>query len=86
MDNAPPASFDITQWNHVALVVSDGKYQTYLNGTKSHHGSMRNGSYCGIYGINVVQTSPYIDELLVTTGVKYSDNFEPPHGPYYLPS
>lgn len=79
-------TIDLTKWHHFAFVINKTDRKVYIDGnlavSSSGNITSTNGALKFIDD-NVV-TRIYIDEVLMTESVKYSSDFEPPHGPYYL--
>lgn len=84
VDNIP-SSFDFSIFHHFAVVVDSGTYKVFVDGILSCHGNL-NSSYCEIYNFLSSVGGYPLDEFLVCTTAKYSANFTPNSGPYYLDS
>jgi hypothetical protein len=83
----PTNTLPIGTWVHVAICFNEGKYEFYLNGVKQCSGQLKTTStYAFIPAIGSGASNYFIlDEVMHCEEVKYTANFEPPHGPYYLP-
>lgn len=82
------SGFDVKNWNHIALVVTNGTYSMFVNGVKSSHGNMKQRTYnkfrTGYEPSFAYSNSFLIDELMFCTSAKYTSNFTPPNAPYYI--
>lgn len=80
----PTPNYDSTTWNHFAVVIDNGNFRTYLNGILSAEGTIQNNSNYNIGAFKAYGTACAFDEALFCNDVKYTTNFAPPHGPYYI--
>lgn len=73
------------QWNHIALVVKDGKISIFVNGIVSVPATINGTPQDSISlplvigGINSRYINGYVDDILITNGVaRYTENFSVP--------
>lgn len=71
------------KWRHYAFVLNRGTFSIFVDGELWTTGPTNNaGNYPFTFALN--DSATYIDEVMFCNEAKYTTNFEPPHGPYYL--
>lgn len=77
-------------WHHFAYVSTGADRSFYVDGVREYYSSSPITDTAIAY--QYIRLTPnnnqylWYDEVLVTESAKYLADFEPPHGPYYIPS
>ena len=83
VDNIP-SNFNITAWNHIAIVISAGTYKVFLNGILACHGNIKLTNGFIKFAFKKESANTYIDECLICNSAKYTTDFVPNNAPYYI--
>lgn len=78
-----PTAFDTSKFHHYAFVMdTNNNFRFYFDGVLMTEGIM--GTAPTTFNWYSIELSTAMDELLICNSAKYTTNFEPSRGPYYL--